>query len=426
MKAIRDILVILFVTFVGVEVGLRFAPTIIPLTLLIKFSPDARAEIAERRNLATERRTIQMARDDGGPPLRVFPPHQQVGKLFSDQHAVTSVTTDEAGLCNVPLADGAKRKVEFVAVGDSFTWCTAVRPEDAWVSRLSQITGIGGYNLGLGGVGVYEYLQILMTYGFQWRPRMVLLNYYEGNDLRDALVYQNYRDRRGGPAASEMKPTGVIDKIKQTAQRVFDVPMVGKSYALNLALASGIEVYVATKNLWEMDQQTNFRYAFEFSDARIAFNLENTDLDEVEHARALREGKISLTVLDEGLARFVELAKRDGFEPVVLYTPSAYTAYSEYVAFEDPELAQLMPWFSRAQRDFLRSKSQALGYRFVDLTPALQQAAREHRAQDLLYFPTNLHLSQLGNEVVARALADVLASDTPPRPSAARSSGQSS
>ena len=147
MKAIRDILVILFVTFVGVEVGLRFAPTIIPLTLLIKFSPDARAEIAERRNLATERRTIQMARDDGGPPLRVFPPHQQVGKLFSDQHAVTSVTTDEAGFCNVPLADGAKRKVEFVAVGDSFTWCTAVRPEDAWVSRLSQITGIGGYNL---------------------------------------------------------------------------------------------------------------------------------------------------------------------------------------------------------------------------------------------------------------------------------------
>jgi hypothetical protein len=255
---------------------------------------------------------------------------------------------------------------------------------------------------------------------------MVILNYYEGNDLRDALVYQNYRHRGADSATKGMKPTGVIDKIKQSAQHVFDTPIVGKSYALNLALAFGIEFYVATKNLWGMDEQSNFRYAFEFSDARIAFNLENTDIDEIEHARALREGKISLTVLDEGLARFVELAKRHGFEPVVWYTPSAYTAYSEYVAFEDPELAQLMPWFSRAQRDFLRSKSQALGYRFVDLTPALQQTAREYGAEDLLYFPTNVHLSQLGNEVVARALAEVLASDAPPRPSAARSSGQSS
>jgi hypothetical protein len=422
----RDLLVILLVTFVGVEAGLRLAPTIIPLALLVNFSPDTRAQIAERRNLATERHTIQVARDDGGPPLRVFPPHQHVGKPFADQHAVTSVTTDEAGFCNAPSAAGAQRKVEFVAVGDSFTWCTAVRPEDAWVSRLGQITGRDGYNLGLGGVGIYEYLQILITYGLHWRPGVVLLNYYEGNDLRDALVYQNYRDGEGDPAAAEAQPTGVIRKIKQTVRGVLDSSVVGRSYALNLAVASAIEVYVAMKDLSGAQAETNFRYAFKISNDRVAFNLENTDLDEVEHARALRAGKISLAVLDDGLRRFVALAKQHGFEPVVLYTPSAYTAYGDYVEFEDPELGQLMPWFSRAQRDFLRLKSEALGYRFVDLTPALRQAAREYGAQTLLYFPTNVHLSQLGNEVVARALADVLVRDVPPRPTAARASGQSS
>jgi hypothetical protein len=120
------------------------------------------------------------------------------------------------------------------------------------------------------------------------------------------------------------------------------------------------------------------------------------------------------------------LANRHGFEPVVLYTPSAYTAYGDYVEFDDPGLGELMPWFSRAQREFLREKGEALGYRFVDLTPALRRAARVHRGQALLYFPTNVHLSPLGNEVVARAVADVLARDIPPQPTAARSPGQSS
>jgi hypothetical protein len=222
-----------------------------------------------------------------------------------------------------------------------------------------------------------------------------------------------------------VKP-GLIRKIKQTVQRVFETSVVGSSYAANLALASAIEVYLRMRDLWGVEEQINFRYAFRFSHQRIAFNLENTDTDEVAHARALRDGKISLAVLEEGLGRFVELANRYGFEPVVLYTPSAYTAYSDHVEFEDPDLGELMPWFSRAQRDFLRLKGQALGYRFVDLTPALRQAAREHGGQALLYFPTNVHLSQLGNEVVAWALADVLARGIPPQPTAARSPGQSS
>jgi hypothetical protein len=422
-RAIRDLLVILVVTLVGVEAGLRFAPSIIPLNLLINFSPDTRAAIAERRNLATERHTVEVARDDGGPPLRVFPPHQQVGKLFADQHAVASVMTDETGFCNVPLADGARRQAEFVAVGDSFTWCTGVRPEDAWVSRLGQITDLNGYNLGRGGVGVHEYLQILITYGLQLQPDVVLLNYYDGNDLRDALVYQEYRDGRRDPA-TEAKP-GVISKIKQTVQGIFDTTLVGRSYAANLALASAIEVYLTIKDLRGVEERINFRYAFRFPDGPIGFNRENTDLDEVEHARALRDGKISLAVVEEGLERFVALAKRHGFAPVVLYTPSAYTAYGDYVEFEDPALAALMPWFSRAQRDFLRAKGEALGYRFVDLTPALRQAASEHGGQTLLYFPTNVHLSQLGNEVVARALADLLAREEPPQPTATRWPGQS-
>jgi hypothetical protein len=222
-----------------------------------------------------------------------------------------------------------------------------------------------------------------------------------------------------------MARTGVIGKVKQTAQRVFDTPVIGASYALNLALASSIQAYVLIKAVWGVeDEEVNFRYDFRFPDTRIAFNLENTDIDEVEHARALRDGKIGLAVLEEGLRRFVDLADQHGFEPVVLHTPSAYTAYADYVEFEDPDLGELMPWFSRTQRDFLQAQSEALGYRFVDLTPALQEAATERGGEALLYFPTNVHLSQLGHEIVARELASVLPGDVPTQPVADRSLSQ--
>jgi hypothetical protein len=78
------------------------------------------------------------------------------------------------------------------------------------------------------------------------------------------------------------------------------------------------------------------------------------------------------------------------------------------VAFRDPSLGELMPWFSARQRGYLASTGAGLGFTFVDLTPAFQRAAREIAAKDLLYFPTVLHLTPRGHAVAAAALAEAL------------------
>jgi hypothetical protein len=152
-------------------------------------------------------------------------------------------------------------------------------------------------------------------------------------------------------------------------------------------------------------EEAEFRYLLRFGGHEVPFNPANLDQDEVRSAREMRRGELEPSLFREGLERFVEVARRDGFQPVVAYTPSAHTAYAARVVFRDRELAALMPWFSARQREYLASLGRDLGYRFVDLTPALQSAADGLRADELLYFPTVLHLSPRGHAVAASALA---------------------
>jgi lysophospholipase L1-like esterase len=64
-----------------------------------------------------------------------------------------------------------------------------------------------------------------------------------------------------------------------------------------------------------------------------------------------------------------------------------------------------MPWFSQTQRAYLRQKAEDLGLTFIDLTPALQTAARRLRDRELLYYPANVHYTPSGHRVVGDALA---------------------
>ena len=240
-------------------------------------------------------------------------------------------------------------------------------------------------------------------------PRIVVLNFYEGNDLRDALHFSEYRravgQGRQAPARRLLK----------------DRPLARHSYAYNLLVVGTRRLHRAVRLLLEKrlgipsgeEPPPDFRYRLTFPEGAIPFNEEDADADEVRSARSLRAGEIDLGVFREGLETFVELSRRHGFKAIVAYTPSAYTAYADHAVFEDAGLQDLMPWFSRRQREYLAKTGQELGYTFVDLTPALQAAARSLGRDDLLYFPSILHFTARGHAVVAAALAEALRTGTP-------------
>ena len=404
-------LLMLLVTVGLLEFSLRLFPRLIPAFLLVDFNPGVREAVAERLGLPTEKSVRLLPRDDGGPPrrLRLFRPAAKITWEMRDRGFLRTVQMDPLGFCNPPGARAPGSRADLLALGDSFTFCTGVRPTEAWPIPLGLLLGLSSYNLGSPGIGLYEYLQILEQIGIPMSPRIVVLNFYEGNDLRDALHFSEYRravgQGRQAPARRLLK----------------DRPLARHSYAYNLLVVGTRRLHRAVRLLLEKrlgipsgeEPAPDFRYRLSFPEGAIPFNEEDADADEVRSARSLRAGEIDLGVFREGLETFVELSRRHGFKAIVAYTPSAYTAYADHAVFEDAGLQDLMPWFSRRQREYLAKTGQELGYAFVDLTPALQAAARSLGRDDLLYFPSILHFTARGHAVVAAALAEALRTGTP-------------
>jgi len=403
-------LTVIAITMGGLEIGFRLAPGLIPEDLLQRFDRGLRIEIASRRYLPNESQTWNLERDDGGPPLKLFQPFSRIKFHFEDTGQDGVMVMDAQGFCNAPSDDYAPAKIDLIALGDSFTMCFPTDPTLTWPSVLGHLLGRPIYSLARGGYGPYEYVQILKRFGLAKKPDVVVMQIYAGNDLRDAVRYHEYAD--ASPQEKARFPERAGWQLVGVDHFPFLENWVGRhSYAYNAlvtSLALGISAAKQLADDWLSDgpsRRVNFRYSLKFPDGAVAMNVGNHDKDEVRTARDLRAGVIRLDAFDGALATFAALARSYGFRPIVSYVPSAYTAYAEFVAFEDPALQELMPWFHVAQRDYLTVKARELGVEFLDLTPAMQARARELLGKELLYYPINVHCTPAGYRLTAETVA---------------------
>ena len=394
---LRDVFIIVLITVFLMEVGLRIFPKIIPPVLLIHFDPALRKAIAKGRFITIDD-TFEFNRDDSGPPLRLMKPFT-ISRMhnFNEPGDVYTTQLDEIGFCNPPETYNQSANIDLVTIGDSFTWCTAVKPEDTWTKHLGNLAGISTLNLGRQGVGLYEYIQIFKGYGAQKKPKIVIMGIYGGNDLRDALKYQDYRKD------IEKAYTRVLVSRNRKGSII-------SRHSYSISIVRSLLKYFNPGTLSSNDKvglrsdSINFRYNIKFSNESIPFNKENTDKDEVQHAKLLYAKKIDLQVFMDALKTFVELSQQHQFIPVIVYIPSAHTTYADNIIFADPDLLNLMAWFSQEQRTFFKIQSKELGYVFIDLTPSLQSSAKVSGSGNLLYYRLNLHLTKQGHKIVAETI----------------------
>lgn len=385
------LLISLGIFALGLELALRICPWALPAKALVHFEPALRGQLAQGR-LPTRADTVLLPRDDGGNAIRIFKPFAVKPYGQDACGAVRRVATDEIGFGNPPGIYESNAVIDLVAIGDSFTWPSAVDPQDAWPIRLGAALGRSSYDLGRGGNGPYEYLQILKRYGLCKSPRVVVMNLYEGNDLRDIAEHLAYR-------------TGGAPLVESDGNEGKTGFLWRRSYAWNLAAGSAIYLRDHARS-----EQLEGRVDYRFQVGDIPFNGGQGSRDEVVYARRAVAGEIPYEVFDEPLREFKRLSIEHGFLPVLVYTPAAAIAYAP-VKYRDPALAAVLETFSRDQRRHLERLAQELGMMFVDLTPFFQQAARADPVteENLLFFPGNIHLTARGHAVVAQALADELA-----------------
>lgn len=386
------------------EAALRIRPELVPLKLLLRFEDGLAIEIAQRRGLPNRSQVRTLERRDGGPPLELFLPFSEYVLDHVGAGTTDRMLLDANGFCN-PRPDGGygAERIPLITVGDSFTWCQSLTPPQIWTYLLAERLQVPAYCLGRGGIGPYEYLEILEQFGVQKSPEIVVMNVYGGNDLRDSLRYRSFVEGAVARDASDL--TGdfraPVDNFLGRRSYAFNLMMAAAAYGLEGGMNAILRRISA-------QGRVQFRYEIVFPDGAVSFNPTNTDRDEVRHAAALRAGTIGLDAYDDALARFLRLAEEHGFLAVVAYTPSAHTVYQEWVRFRAPEIAEPLAAFSDAQREYFARKSQELGFVFVDVTPALRAAAAEHLGDELLYYASDLHFAPAAHVIVARELAEAI------------------
>ncbi len=406
LSSLKTLLINIAIICVLLEIMLRIFPAIIPPKLLVLFEPELRGSIAHGR-FPTANQALVFKRYDDGFPFKIWKPNAIITYSYNDPGIVNTVHMDEMGFCNLPRNYHKTATIDLITIGDSFTWCTSVAPEDTWTTNFAKIAGLSSYNLGKSGIGLYEYIQIFQKFGIQKSPRFVVMNVYEGNDLRDAIRYHTYREiiKKTGKQP-DLYPNPFLHTLYQGLKAF---PLRDYSYAYNFTLASMLYSYSKISSSQSARDEENFRYNIVFENSSIPFNLENTDTDEIIYAKSLVDKKIDLDVFTEALKIFVELSKKYNFIPIVTYTPSAHTSYVKNVIFEDNNINNILQAFSEKQRHYFQIKGKELGYMFIDFTQALQVAAPTHNTPEkLLYYQTNLHLTKYGHKIIADALSQSL------------------
>ena len=398
LKAGRDFFIIVAITLALLEAILWIFPELISLSLLHNFNVELRETVAAKRGLQTKRDRFLLDREDGGPPLWLFKPNVKVNRNYRDEDSVPTVTMDEMGFCNAEVSYSQSESFDIIAIGDSFTWCEGVNPEQTWPHILRQQLEASVYNLGMPGVGPYAYLQIFRKYGIQKSPRLVIFNIFEGNDLGNAVRHQRYVN---------MNHEAVMEKaggLELLYNRIKESYPFRKSIALNLCLSL---LRMGYGGLVE-GEEISYYYTIRDGDERIPFNPENTDVEDVTYAQAIARGEFTAEILGDPLLRFKDLSEEFGFRPLVMYSPSAHTVYSDYTEFRDPEVGRALAANSQIVRGYLRAFCEQNKMPFLDLAEYLGERIEPVRADRLLYFRYNLHYTPLGHEEVARAVAQFL------------------
>ena len=423
-KIIKTILLPIAVTVaivvISLKMVLRLCPALIPLPLLNRFEESLRRPIAKKIGFQTEDDQREIKNTDG-TTVKIYKPRAAIHYFDHDPGMVNTMTMDTQGFCNTARQTYETSTIDVITIGDSFTWCTTVKPEDTFTSQLSALLPRAQfYNLGQPGTGPYEYLNTFKYFGPSKHPRAVVLTIYEGNDLANADSYQKEHTPGGQPLPTATStPAGPTPCLVPRAICPFyrglrDGVLGEKSYSFNLALAAlRLSKEYIQKQFHGPPQENIFNdfsyYLKNTGQPRLTFNRGGYDLLEVYYANKIRRGEIAFTPFDAALEEFIGLAQEYHFTPLVAYIPSADTAYGPHIKFSDSRLTEIMPYFSQTQRHYLQQKIAALGGIFIDTTSALQQAADQHmNAASLLYFPTNLHLTKEGHAIVAATLQPFL------------------
>ena len=290
---------------------------------------------------------------------------------------------------------------DVIVIGDSYI-AFGLNEADSFGSRLERLSGLTVANLGIGGYGPFQYLEVLKRYGLRRKPKYAFFSFFEGNDISDIRNYLLWKN--GAPYNA--LPIGYRSSSNHFIVRRYFLALTDIVSYLGENLK---------KKMAQLVSNNNSQYSRE---GEIHPDLALLHLGNENHkALFFYKMKVNKDFLnsEEGvelrkiLMEFKSVCIKNAIIPIVLYIPIAAHIYAEYSTNESG-----VNWLQiRGEQIAAKAKMenamihlvQELHTPFIDLVPAFEAAAKDGK---LLYYPFDSHWNSEGRAVAAAYVADIL------------------
>jgi hypothetical protein len=323
----------------------------------------------------------------------IVPLSPEQDKVVAHVHMVT----DEHGFRNSPPE---RATYDIVALGDSFTRGTGVA--SPWPQKLAEYKASDVLNLGDVGFAPQDELKVLRQYGLNKHPKVVIMAYFEGNDLYDAASYE-----RASPF--------ILFR--------FGRYILGRSVeAWNGRRADGTGTEVISSYRYPIKITINHK--------ELEMVFFSSYISWLSLSREAIEASQDYRLVRETILQVQKLSEKAGAHFLLVYVPSKSHVYLPYlddaemltrvfsdvprldlddenfIKFTDevatPELTrQHMDDQSMLMADFAAEND----IRFLDLTPIFQEEARTGAE---LYYAFDTHWNQSGHDLAAVAINEYI------------------
>ena len=291
---------------------------------------------------------------------------------IKEANRLVDYRTDQNGFRNSP---SEHLVADVVFIGDSYTEASQVNEGDTFVRRVADATGLSVVNLGRGGYGPQQELIVLQRYGLSYKPRFVVWQLFEGNDLVDAnhfAAWKNAPHRSNSTLADRYFAHSFVTRLlNKTCVADRNIRWITFHYS------DGNATRIPLHYLYQPSQPSSMLVGME------------------ETSRALGLGH--------------RLCDSQGIHLLVLFIPTMIRVMEPYVTLErkEDEIRYLPKHAGNDKNDFA-SRVAALcgevGCTFVDSFAALRDAAATENRN--MYIPRDEHLDVRGHEVIAQLVSD--------------------
>jgi hypothetical protein len=293
------------------------------------------------------------------------------------------------------------KTADIVAIGDSQTYGNAATMDNSWPYTLGRMLGRPVYNMGLGGYGPNQYLELLKIKALGLKPRMVICGLSVTDDFDNAYqltygVKVDFDTWDTDPARTPQKRLRLWLSRHSVVYQLLVHTGLGSRVQGDLQIRNAAQYYPGAATSL-MIPEKHIAEAFQPTE-----NLRGLD----QGRESVREG---MRITFELLKEMNEICRENKIQFVVVVIPTKEMVFSQYlehnpnIALSDIVDKLLVNERLALDRTFMFLTEANIPY--VDPLPALQKSAGEEL---FARSAGDMHPNKNGYKVIAEAVAERL------------------